>query len=146
MRRLSRHTQVFELCARLGVNGLLSLLAVIALGRLVPHVQSQTLKLEAVNQSVDQLEASTSQLQTDFGRYFDPWQTEKIMQEQSGYRPSTERQVVWTQDDPSGTTAASEESAEEAENPVPDNTAAETPSASTGEDTVTPALDGSPTH
>jgi hypothetical protein len=95
---LARHTQVFELWARIGVNGVLAAVALTALGRLVPHIQTQAARLEVVNQAVDVAAASTSQLKSDFDRYFDPWQAGKIMQEQSGYRPPTERQVVWTEE------------------------------------------------
>ncbi len=99
VRRLSRHTKVFELSARLSINLILSGIAVTALGRLVPHLQTQTAQLDVVNGALAQVETSTAKLQSDFGRYFDPWQAQKIMQEQSGYRPSTERQVVWTEED-----------------------------------------------
>lgn len=102
VRRLSRHTKVFELSARLSINLFLAGIALTALSRLVPHLQTQAAQLKVVSEAVDQVEASTSKLKSDFGRYFDPWQTQKIMQEQSGYRPSTERQVVWTEEKSAG--------------------------------------------
>jgi len=108
MRRLTRHTKVLELCARLGVNGLLTVVALAALARLVPHLQSKAAQLTEVNQALSQAEATTAKLQSDFGRYFDPWQAESIMQEQSGYRPPSERQVVWTQEEKDNTTTPPE--------------------------------------
>jgi cell division protein FtsB len=96
-RRLSRYTNVFELCARLSVNGMLAVVSLTALSRLVPHIQTQAAELATVTQAVDAVEASTNQLKSDFGRYFDPSQAEKVMQEQSGYRPASQRQVVWTE-------------------------------------------------
>jgi|GEM_PF-462915 len=97
-KRLARYTPLFEVGARLGMNTFLAVVALLAMGRLVPHLQSQAAQLEDVNLALSEVEASTSQLKVDFGRYFDPWQAENIMQEQSGYRPPSERQVVWTED------------------------------------------------
>jgi hypothetical protein len=111
-KRLTRHTKVLELCARLGVNGLLTVVALAALVRLVPYVQSKAAQLTEVNQALSQAEASTAKLKSDFGRYFDPWQAESIMQEQSGYRPPSERQVVWTQDEKDITTTPIENTEE----------------------------------
>jgi hypothetical protein len=76
---------------------MLAAVALTTLSRLVPHLQTQAAQLETVTEAVDLAEASTSQLKSDFGRYFDPWQAEQVMQEQSGYNPPTERQVVWTE-------------------------------------------------
>jgi hypothetical protein len=108
-RRLARHTPLLEIGARLGINTFLAGVALLALGRLVPHMQSQAAQLEDVNQALARVEASTSRLKTDFGRYFDPWQAENIMQEQSGYRPPSERQVVWTDDGEATATPADDE-------------------------------------
>lgn len=113
-RRLARYTPLFEIGARLGVNTALTVLALLALGRLVPHLQARAAQLEDVNQALARVEASTSRLKTDFGRYFDPWQAENIMQEQSGYRPPSERQVVWTEDGEATATPAEAELQEDA--------------------------------
>ncbi|MGF1570723.1 MAG: hypothetical protein ACFCVD_22055 [Nodosilinea sp.] len=94
--RLSKHTALLEISARLGVNGLLTVVALGALGQLVPHIQTQAQRLQAVNSEVAVAEVAHAKLKSDFGRYFDPWQAGKIMQEQSGYKVSNERQVVWT--------------------------------------------------
>ena len=112
---MARNTELFERWARLGINTLLTAVALTALGRLIPHLHSQAAQLEMVNQAVARAESSTSKLQADFGRYFDPWQAENIMQEQSGYRPPTERQVVWTQDEDATAEPAAEVSAGEAD-------------------------------
>jgi hypothetical protein len=122
---LARYTPLFEVGARLGVNTFLAVVSLLAMGRLVPHLQSQAAQLEEVNQALSKVEASTSQLKTDFGRYFDPWQAENIMQEQSGYRPPSERQVVWTEDG-DGTTPPEDEAVEAAgDEPAETNPAAE---------------------
>lgn len=95
-RRLARHTPLFELSARLGVNGFLVLVASISLGRLVPHLQAQVQELNMVRQELDQAEVTHTRLRADFDRYFDPTQAGRVIQEQTGYRTKSERQVVWT--------------------------------------------------
>jgi hypothetical protein len=98
--RLSRHTPMLETGARLAVNGFLTVAALGTLGRLVPYVHHQAQQLQAVNDQVAQMETSTADLRTNFSRYFDPAQAMRIMQEQTGYKVPSERQVVWTQDPP----------------------------------------------
>ncbi len=95
-RRLARHTPVFELGARLGMNSFLVLVAALSLGRLVPHLQTQVQQLEAVRLELDQAEVTHTRLRADFDRYFDPTQSGRVIQEQTGYRSRSERQVVWT--------------------------------------------------
>lgn len=95
-RRLARHTPTFELSARLGVNCFLALVAAVSLGRLVPYLQAQVQQLETVRHELDQAEVTHARLRADFDRYFDPAQSGRIIQEQTGYRTKSERQVVWT--------------------------------------------------
>lgn len=96
LRRLARHTPVFELSARLGVNCFLMLVAAVSLARLVPYLQAQVQQLEVVRRELDQAEVTHARLRADFDRYFDPAQSGRIIQEQTGYRTKSERQVVWT--------------------------------------------------
>lgn len=95
-RRLARYTPMFELSARLGVNCFLVLVAAVSLGRLVPRLQAQTQQLEVVRRELDQAEVTHTRLRADFDRYFDPTQAGRVIQEQTGYRTKSERQVVWT--------------------------------------------------
>jgi len=95
-RQLARHTPVFEVSARLGVNVLLALVAAVSLGRLVPHLQTQVRQLEAAREELAQAEVANTRLRSDFDRYFDPAQAGRVIQEQTGYRSRAERQVVWT--------------------------------------------------
>ena len=94
--RLGRHTPVMELGARLGANGFLVLVAVASLARLVPHLQSQVQQLDTTRQALAQAQVTHTRLRSDFDRYFDPAQASRVIQEQTGYRSRTERQVVWT--------------------------------------------------
>lgn len=95
-RRLARHTPIFEISARLGVNCFLVLVAAVSLGRLVPYLQAQAQQLEVVRRELDQAEVTHTRLRADFDRYFDPTQAGRVIQEQTGYRTKSERQVVWT--------------------------------------------------
>lgn len=95
-RRLARHTTLLELSARLGVNTFLVLAAAASLTRLVPHLQGQVQELETVQQELDQAQTTNTRLRSDFDRYFDPAQAGRVIQEQTGYRARSERQVVWT--------------------------------------------------
>jgi hypothetical protein len=94
--QLGRHTRVMELGARLGANGFLALVAVASLGRLLPHLQSQVQQLDTVRQELAQAQVTNTRLRSDFDRYFDPAQAGRVIQEQTGYRARSERQVVWT--------------------------------------------------
>ncbi|MBD1917050.1 MULTISPECIES: hypothetical protein [Cyanophyceae] len=96
LRRLARHTPVFELSARLGVNCFLMLVAAVSLARLVPYLQAQVQQLEVVHRELDQAEVTHARLRADFDRYFDPAQAGRVIQEQTGYRTKSERHVVWT--------------------------------------------------
>ena len=49
------------------MNTFLAVVALLAMGRLVPHLQSQAAQLEDVNLALSEVEASTSQLKVDFG-------------------------------------------------------------------------------
>ncbi|TVQ12420.1 MAG: hypothetical protein EA368_03915 [Leptolyngbya sp. DLM2.Bin27] len=95
-RRLARHTPALELGARLGVNGFVILAAAASLNRLVPHLQGQVEQLETARHALDQAQTANTRLRSDFDRYFDPAQTGRVIQEQTGYRVPSERQVVWT--------------------------------------------------
>lgn len=95
-RRLARHTSTLELSARLGVNCFLVLVAAVSLARLVPYLQAQVQQLEVVRRELDQAEVTHARLRADFDRYFDPTQAGRVIQEQTGYRSQSERQVVWT--------------------------------------------------
>lgn len=96
LRRLARHTVALELSARLGVNVFLISVAAISLGRLLPYLQTQVQQLEVARAELAQAEAANTRLRADFDRYFDPAQAGRIIQEQTGYRSRSERQVVWT--------------------------------------------------
>ncbi|PSR19552.1 hypothetical protein C8255_01380 [filamentous cyanobacterium CCP3] len=70
--------------------------AAVSLGRLLPYLQSQVHELEVTRAELAEAEAANTRLRADFDRYFDPAQAGRVIQEQTGYRSRSERQVVWT--------------------------------------------------
>lgn len=94
--RLARVTPLLEVGARLGVNGLLALVSLSSLGQLIPYIYSQAHHLTDVRVAVNTAQVSNLKLKSDFGRYFDPAQTGDLIEEQSGYKYTNQRPVVWT--------------------------------------------------
>ena len=92
----SKRDRIWELSVRIAANGVLSLVAGVSLVQLVLYTQEQGEKLEYVSTEVVRTERQTTRLKASFSRYFDPWQTEDLIQEQSGYKSLTERPIVWT--------------------------------------------------
>ena len=84
-----------EVGARVGLNGLLLLLGGISLGHLLPYIYNQAQSLASIKVAIDRAEISHLQLQADLNRYFDPSQSQQLIQEQSGYQNASERAVVW---------------------------------------------------
>ena len=96
-RRLAAYTPVFELSARLAVNSVITVASLMALGQIIPYIQTQANRLEQVNQAVETATTSQTKLRAEFDRYFDPAQASRLIQEYSGYRSPQERQIVWTE-------------------------------------------------
>ncbi|MFZ4639258.1 MAG: hypothetical protein ACOYMP_02485 [Nodosilinea sp.] len=93
--RMARVTPLLEVGARLGVNSLLALVSLSSLGQLIPYIYSQAHHLTDVKVAVNTAQASNLKLKSDFGRYFDPAQTGDLIEEQSGYKYTNQRPVVW---------------------------------------------------
>jgi hypothetical protein len=96
-RRLARQTPIFEIGARIAVNGVLTVASLSALSHLVPYLQTQTARLDQVTQAVDTAATTHTTLKAEFDRYFDPAQASRLMQEYSGYKSPQERHIVWTE-------------------------------------------------
>ncbi|PSN17217.1 hypothetical protein C7271_18890 [filamentous cyanobacterium CCP5] len=100
-RRHRRATHV-EFAAKFLVNGILLTAAATSLVRLVPKIQEQRAELQRVQAAVAIAEQEQTRLKADFGRYFDPQQARAIMQEQSGWESSSQRQIVWVSPESAG--------------------------------------------
>lgn len=105
-----------ETIAKLCVNGLLAIVAIVALVRLVSYNVAQRDKLQLLEAEV---QASQSQLDAerdDFSYHFDPTQGRNIMQDQSYRVEPGQAQIVFSpavdssESDPSGASAVRESS------------------------------------
>ncbi|MEB3289208.1 MAG: hypothetical protein VKI82_04790 [Leptolyngbya sp.] len=94
-RRLAAYTPVFELSARLAVNGVITVASLVALSHLIPYIQTQTNRLDQVSHALDAATTSHTKLKAEFDRYFDPAQASRLMQEYSGYKAPQDRHIVW---------------------------------------------------
>ncbi len=84
-----------EATVKLGVNVLLSSVAVIALANLIPYRLSQVAKLQELDVAVKATDERVQQEQAMFTQYFDPTQTRSLMQQTSNRIDPYQRQVVW---------------------------------------------------
>jgi cell division protein FtsB len=94
--RHPRHAVVVEVAAKFAVNMVLTIAAIATLIKLVPYHVSQEQKLQELRAEVKATKDRVDQLQTDFNRYFDPSQTERIMQEQSNRINPNQIQIIWS--------------------------------------------------
>lgn len=85
----------WEIAGRLTVNVALSAIALGALTRLAPYYSFQRQALQTVETSVETTEQQLRVLRSDFNRYFDPAQTNQIMQENFVGDPGQHVPVVW---------------------------------------------------
>ncbi len=107
-KRQKRHYQVLaiETTVKLGVNLVLSGAAIAALTQLLPYSLAQQEKLKEIQTEVKTMDGRVSLLQEDFNRYFDPSQTNSIIQEQTHFSDPNQKVVVFSGDpDPSDKTA-----------------------------------------
>jgi hypothetical protein len=83
-----------ESCAKLGINGLLAVIAIAALVKLVPYNQQQELSLKNLQTKVADVQGRVDQLQADYNFNSDPEQKSNAMQQQSMKVVPGQRQIV----------------------------------------------------
>jgi hypothetical protein len=84
-----------ETTTKLGVNLLLSFIAVTALVKLLPYNMAQQKSFEELQSKVGEVENRVESLQTDFNHHFDPKQSRSVMQQESTRIEPGQRQIVW---------------------------------------------------
>jgi hypothetical protein len=84
-----------EVTTKLGVNLLLSLIAITALFKLLPYNLSQQNSFKELQSKVAETESRVDRLQTDFNHHFDPKQARSVMEEESTRIEPGQRQIVW---------------------------------------------------
>ena len=86
-----------ETTVKLGVNVVLSLVAIVAIAKLLPYRASQEARMQELNVALRTAETRFDRVQTNFGQYFDPTQARFIMQQQTNRIDPSQRQVIWQQ-------------------------------------------------
>lgn len=91
----ARKAIAFESSVKLTVNLLLATVAATTIAKLIPYHQSQQARLVTLEESVQIAERKNAKLRSQFTRNFDPAQTSRIMQEQSGMGYPDQKKVIW---------------------------------------------------
>lgn len=84
----------WEMTLRLGINLGLSLVALTALVRLIPHYQAQRQALTEIESAIATNATKVDNLQVEFGRYFDPVEASRLLQLQAGTQSGESISVV----------------------------------------------------
>lgn len=93
--RSSYQTIRNEAAAKLSVNCLIIFAALAALVRLIPFNVNQQARLQELQVEVSAVQGRVDHLQADLNYYFDPQQTQRVMQEQSQLVDPSQRRIVW---------------------------------------------------
>jgi cell division protein FtsB len=94
-RRNPHRAIAIETGFKLGVNGVLVIVAVSALVKLVPYNLAQQSKLKEIRTEVAELEGRVDHLQAALSRWFDPQQAMNVMQTESHRVDPQQRQILW---------------------------------------------------
>ncbi len=92
----ARQAIAFESSVKLTVNLLLAIVATTTIAKLVPYYQLQQDRLDTLQLSVTDAKQRNAELRSQFDRNFDPAQSGRIMQEQSGMAYPNQKQIIWT--------------------------------------------------
>lgn len=84
-----------EVVVRIMINGLLSVAALSALFRLVPHHFSQEAKLQEIREEVDTTEERVNRLRENFSDSFGTSQSESVRQNYSPKMEPNQVRVFW---------------------------------------------------
>ena len=93
--RRADRTVVREISLKIFVNSVLSVVAVIALAKLIPYQLKQQAKQQEMNRETKEIESRVGQLRENFNRNFDPTQSRKIMQELSPKVDPNQRRIFF---------------------------------------------------
>ena len=93
----ARRAIALESSVKLTINLLLAVVATTTIAKLVPYYQAQRSRLVSLEESVSVAERKNAELRQEFDRNFDPAQTSRIMQEQSGMGYPNQKKVIWSE-------------------------------------------------
>lgn len=92
----ARHrSMAIEVSLKIGVNVLISGVALTTLFNMISHRIAQQQKLQELQAEVQVTEQRVNQLKTDFNQAFDPGQERQIVQEQTHFVDPNRTPIVW---------------------------------------------------
>ena len=91
----AKRTVAVEATVKLTINLLLATVAGSTLMNLVPHYRSQRVELEALQFAMSEAEQRKATVWQEFSQNFDPGQSDRIMQSQSGQNNPNQKHIVW---------------------------------------------------
>lgn len=104
--RASHQDVVQEVGAKLAVNLVLMLVALVYLGRLLSYNTAQERKLERLRAEVTAVDSRVAKLQDEFAVQFDTHQTQQLVRQQRHRVSPNQMHVIWTA--PSNTSASAD--------------------------------------
>jgi hypothetical protein len=85
----------YEATAKLAVNVVLSVAAVVTLAHLLPYRSAQEVKLQELSAAVKTTGDRVQRVQSKFSYYFDPNQARESMQELTDRIDPARKQIIW---------------------------------------------------
>jgi hypothetical protein len=83
-----------EVTMKLIANSVISVVAIAALFKLLPYQKAQQTKIEEIRLEVETTQKRVDSLRQNFNRYFDPAQSQKVMQEENPRLAPNQRRIV----------------------------------------------------
>lgn len=99
-RTQNRRLLTVETTVKLGVNLILSAFSISALIQILPHHRSVSEKVQDIRAEVKMTEERVAKEREEFSRYFDPQQTQSIMQEQGNRIDPSQKPIIWIEPSP----------------------------------------------
>jgi hypothetical protein len=84
-----------ETSVKLGVNVLLSMVAIVALTKLLSYKMTQEAKLQELDVAVRTTNDRVQIVKSNFKQYFDSNQARSLMQQQTNRIDPSQRQIIW---------------------------------------------------
>jgi hypothetical protein len=94
-KKASHRSMAYEATAKLAVNCMVSIAALVALTQLLPYHAAQDVKLRELQSAVKRTGDRVEGVQAKFSNYFDPSQARENMQDLTDRIDPSRRQIVW---------------------------------------------------
>jgi len=99
-RRFGRYRGlVFEISAKIVVNGVITTLAILASNQLITNYQTNQSRLTELENEVQQTQARVNELNQAFTHHFAPYQRNILIQEKTNHIKPHQRRIIWLEPD-----------------------------------------------